>query len=240
MCGRLNVTDSPELQSLCEQLDIEYWPSEGIQYDRCVRAAQRVTIVLESQGRRVARNAIWWLLLEPSDDGGKTQFKPSKYTSFNTRYDKLNQRQSAGYHAYRHQRCIVPVVGFGETQKVNGTMRYYDFSSSTDSGIALGGLYREWRGTGNDGEPFIETSFSIVTLPPHPKLEGFHNKASPLMLAQSDGSLAHWLDTSVTTSEQLDWLLAPKVRQPLRAQPINKPTQYLPIGDPHDIAADPV
>ena len=59
MCGRLNVTDSPGVRQLCDQLEISFWPEEGMQFSRFVRATERVTIVLEQQGKRVARNAIW-------------------------------------------------------------------------------------------------------------------------------------------------------------------------------------
>lgn len=205
---------------------------------RFIRATDRVTVVLEDNGRHVARNAIWWLLLEPVHDGPVMHFKPSKYTSFNTRWDKLNVPRSAGYKAYREHRCVIPATGFGETQKIAGSMVYHDLIADPDIPLAMGGLYREWHGHDSHGNVFVETSCSVVTLPPHPKLKDIHQKASPLMLSTSDNSLQRWLDSSNTQVELLNDLLAPKLRHNFTVVPINKPSLHQPIANSFSIQAD--
>lgn len=101
MCGRLNVIDDPDVIELCEGLQIQLFPERQI-FSRFIRATNQVSIVRQKDRIRRMDNAIWWLLLEPTGSG----FKPSRYTSFNTRYDKLNTKGSAGYQAYRHSRCV--------------------------------------------------------------------------------------------------------------------------------------
>ena len=85
MCGRLNVIDDPGVRELCEGLQIQLVPESQI-FSRFIRATNQVSIVRQKDGVRRMDNANWWLLLEPSI----SSFRPSKYTSFNTRYDKLN------------------------------------------------------------------------------------------------------------------------------------------------------
>ena len=120
MCGRLNVIDDPGVIELCEGLQIGLFSSPLI-VTRFIRASQAVSLVRQLNGIRRLDSATWWLLLEPSAEG----FKPSKYTSFNTRYDKLNTKSTAGYLPYRHSRCVIPVKGFGETEYASGKALHY-------------------------------------------------------------------------------------------------------------------
>ena len=92
MCGRLNTTDDPAVQKLMGLLGIPLWPEPRLS-NRFTRATDKITIIREDHGQRQVDQAIWWLLLNRNNDG----LSPSKYTSFNTRYDKLNVPRSAGY-----------------------------------------------------------------------------------------------------------------------------------------------
>ena len=218
MCGRLNVIDCPEVIDLCGQLGITF-ENRKLRTGRFISAASPVSIVLEKGQKRELRDAIWWLLLDQTDNG----FKPSQYTSFNTRYDKLDVPRSAGYYSYRHQRCIVPANGFGETEQVNGKPIYHDFSAA--NGIALGGLYKEWIHS-ITGE--VVYSCSIITLPPHPRLVPYHTKASPLLIPQAFYDA--WL-SPLTNIKDLQTLLKPQLCVGLQGVQIRKPSTPEPIGD---------
>ncbi len=239
MCGRLNVTDSPGIRALCDQLDIGLWPEEGMRFSRFIRATERLSVVFENtSGQREMHNTIWWLLLDKQQCPEGSRFVPSKYTSFNTRYDKLNTPRSAGYHAFRQQRCVIPARGFGETLVVGNNKYYHDMQVGEHDLLAMGGLYRVWQGEDAYGKPVTEYSCSVVTLPPHNKLAEIHTKASPLMLSPEDGSLQRWLDSKVTDPEALDKLLIPRLRHRLSAQPVDKPSTYQPTGEAFDLIAD--
>ncbi len=233
MCGRFNVSDSPAVQQLLLRLgvDTNNWP---IRFSDYHRACSTISIVRATSSATVAEDAIWWLLLDYQDD----RFKPSRYTSFNSRYDKLDVPRSAAYRPFRQSRCIIPASGFGETEyhQVNGKkkpLRYTNFS--TDGVIAFGGLYRQWqhRGTGE-----IVNSCSIITLPAHPKLTAYHSKASPLMLPTEGDWLEQWLDPQVQDVDRFAPLLQPKIQQTLNAQMINKPGERLALGEAEVISAD--
>lgn len=215
MCGRLNVIDCPEVIDLCGQLGINLQDQVmPLRTSRFIRATNKISIVVEQNGQRRLQDAIWWLLLEQTERG----FKPSQYTSFNTRYDKLNVKGSAGYSAFRTQRCIIPAAGFGETEVVDGKNQYTDFIGQ--SGLALGGLYRTWLNK-ETGE--LTYSCSVITLPPHPKLTPYHSKASPLMLPTD--KFEAWLSADKDVW-QFDAVLQPRITSALTALVIDKPSNY--------------
>jgi putative SOS response-associated peptidase YedK len=221
MCGRLNVIDCPEVIDLCGQLGINLQDQAmPLRTSRFIRATNKISIVVEQNSQRRLQDAIWWLLLEQAENG----FKPSQYTSFNTRYDKLNVKGSAGYAAYRTQRCIIPAAGFGETKVVDGKNQYTDFIAQ--SGLALGGLYRTWL---NKVTGELTYSCSVITLPPHHKLIPYHSKASPMML--SPDLFDSWLSADQNV-DQFDGILAAKISVPLMALPIDKPITFNQIGEP--------
>ena len=125
MCGRFNATFDGGLKKTYTRLKINKVLDKPID-KRFVKAADTVSIVRQKEHQRVVQNAIWWLLLDQTDNG----FKPSRFTSFNTRYDKLNTPGSAGYQAYRESRCIIAVKGFGETEfKDKKPVHYYDMQA---------------------------------------------------------------------------------------------------------------
>jgi putative SOS response-associated peptidase YedK len=225
MCGRLNVIDCPEVIDLCGQLGITF-EDKALRTGRFVRAASIISIVLEKHHRRELQDAVWWLLLEQTDTG----FKPSSYTSFNTRYDKLDVPRSAGYQSFRHQRCIIPAKGFGETEQINGKPVYHDFTA--EACLALGGLYREWvhQSTGE-----VVYSCSVITLPPHPKLMAYHTKASPLILPEDYYDA--WLSPSTDIAEFRP-LLEPHLCVGLMGYEVKKPSQPDPKGNEFYIQPD--
>lgn len=226
MCGRLNVTDNPLVIGLLEELGIPLWPN-ALRTGRFIRATNTVSVVLEHNGQRRLQDAIWWLLLEPTDSG----FKPSQYTSFNTRSDKLNTKGSAGFMAYRQKRCIIPASGFGETEVIDGKSVYHDFIG--EKAIAFGGLYRTWLNK-ETGE--LTYSCSIITLPPHPKLLPYHSKAMPLMLPPEQLDL--WLSPTQQDVSVFDDLLKPVLRQQLTGFQIDKPSHFQQIGREFVLSAD--
>ncbi|MBZ9610923.1 SOS response-associated peptidase family protein [Rheinheimera maricola] len=230
MCGRLNVIDDPGVIELCEGLQIELFSSPLI-VSRFIRATQAVSLVRQVNGIRCMDSATWWLLLEASTEG----FKPSKYTSFNTRYDKLNTKGSAGYLPYRHSRCVIPVKGFGETEYAGGKALHYHDLVAKQGGLLLGGLYREWINR-HTGESVL--SCSIITLAPHPKLVAIHSKAMPLILPQDRNLINAWLDKQNSNTAMFTDLLKPHLPQSLIAQQIDKPSRYQPVAAVFEIEQD--
>lgn len=212
-------------------LGIPLWPEPRLS-QRFTRATDKVTIIREHNGQRQVDHAIWWLLLDKTNDS----LQPSKYTSFNTRYDKLNLPRSAGYKPFRESRCVLVVKGFGETEFVNKKpVHYYDMEAVEGEALAMAGLYKEWIHP-MTGELIL--SCSIITLPPHEKLKHIHSKSMPLILSQTDDSIDMWLDSSFHNVEKFEYLLKPYLPQDLVAYPIDKPSTYNQIAELAVIPAD--
>ncbi|KZN37618.1 SOS response-associated peptidase family protein [Pseudoalteromonas luteoviolacea] len=230
MCGRLNITDDPFVIQVLLDLGIEN-PREQVLFGRFKRAADTISIVHQQNGQRFMSSAMWWLLLTQTQSG----FKPSKYTSFNSRYDKLHVQSSAAYHPFRYHRCIIVVKGFGETQYQNGKpLHYHDFIAE-NSALCLAGLYKYWQHP-ITGKHVL--SCSVITLPPHPKLRPYHDKASPMMLPQNPALLDKWLDDSFHDVTGFNHLLVPHLYQPLIVQKIDKPSCYKPVAPSQTLMHD--
>ncbi len=226
MCGHIgNVVDSFLARMLLDALDMGH-ALPGLRNNPGTGPASSIDIILQDeQGRRV-QPAIWWLLLERAETG----YKPSKYTSFNTRSDKLDQKRSAGYRPYRNSRCIVPATYIIEGEGTKGARRYHRVEP-TESAFALGGLYRTWLNK-ETGE--LTYSSSVIALPPHPdeRWLGIHTKSMPLMLPTDNSEvIAKWLDPAFDQVEEFHPLLEPRFPGNLRCVPVERPGDQREVGN---------
>ena len=225
MCGRIKG-----VRGLYTSLNIHKVVDKPMD-QRFIRATDNVSIIRNVGAQRRVENATWWLLLERQGE----QLKPSKYTSFNTRFDKLNVTGAAGYVPYRQSRCIIAAKGFGETEFVNKKpVHYYDMHAE-QGGLVFGGLYREWRMPNSDKSVL---SCSVITLPPHEKLKHIHSKAMPLILPQEQTVIDRWLDPEFSDTDYLDQFLTPNIPQNMIAQQIDKPSSHQAFGESCMIAKD--
>lgn len=222
MCGRFNVIDSPEVRQLLKILGVTL---DGMRFSRDLSPASRISIVRETGEGRELSDALWWLLLD------RDTLKPSKYTSFNTRSDKLNTPRSAGYRPFRQSRCIIPASAFIEGL---GDKKTYHRIELDGQAIAFGGLYQQYvnRDTGE-----AEIGASIITLPPPAEWEDIHPKSMPLILPHDRAVLDDWLDPDVQDVEHFDWLLKPEIRQDQVLTPIGRPSRWDEQGRPFRIPA---
>jgi len=210
MCGYLgNVIQDPLYKTLMDllqakdRLNLEFdnpgiGPAASI---NIIHAAEQGSVSAERQ----LDKAIWWLLLDKQPGGS---LKPSKYTSFNTRSDKLNVPHSAGYKAYRQSRCIVPATYIIEGEGAKNARKYHKIEPK-HCGLALAGLYRTWldESTGEEVK-----SCSVITVPPTAEWQGIHSKSTPLFLPAHNAELiAQWLDPVVNDVEVFDYLFEPLV-----------------------------
>lgn len=221
MCGRLNFIDDLFMRSMMQKLSIAN-PND-MEYCRFKKPTDEIYIVRETHGVRRLQLAYWWLLQDIKYNG----FSPSRFTSFNTRFDKLNQSGSAGYQPFRESRCIILAKGFGETEKHGSNAKYYDFTAQ-DSAITFGGLYKEWIHP-KTGE--YRVSCSVITNPPHPDLAPYHSKASPLILPQSSSVLDAWLDSRNHNVGMFEALFTPALRHDFFVQEIDKPSSHQQKGE---------
>ncbi|WP_417530159.1 SOS response-associated peptidase [Marinobacter lipolyticus] len=224
MCGRYNVIDDPKIQFLLDILGIHIRAQTRLN----IAPGAKGQIVYETSRGRTLDDAIWSLLIERKPDG--TGYRPSpKYSTFNARSGSLGS-SPLWKKRFHSQRAIIPASGFHEWTGEKGRRQCYNIHP-LDSAIAFAGLYELW-----DFQGEIVPSFTIVTLPPHPRFSHIHPKSIPLMLTPEDFDM--WLDPCLTNTDPLQHLLKTQIRQPLAIEPVRTPADLEPIGQGEEIEAD--
>jgi putative SOS response-associated peptidase YedK len=224
MCGRYNVIDNPLVQELMGALEIDLAPETRLN----IAPGAKGQIVYETKQGRTLEDAIWSLLIEHKPDG--SGYRPSpKYSTFNARSGSLGT-SPLWKKRFHSQRAIIPASGFHEWTGEKGHKQCYNIHP-VDSAIAFAGMYELWDFQGN-----IIPSFTIITLPPHPRFIHIHPKSLPLMLKPEDFDV--WLDPHLTNTDPLQHLLKISIREPLLVEPIQSPAILEKAGQSEKIEAD--
>lgn len=220
MCGRYNVSDTPEMRLLMKSLRVLHIP----EVRRNVAPGALGQFVIEQEGERQLLDGYWSLLIEPRPDG-KPGYRPNpKFKTFNTRSDRI-AASPLWRGRIRSKRAIVPVTGYHEwigkqcyqIQQVGGA-------------IALGGMYDLWQ-FGDEVVP----AFTVITLGAHPRSAHIHDRL-PLMLEHKDFDA--WLDPRMTQADVFQDLMRPVLRHALQVEPVVSPMTLEPCADAEIIEAD--
>lgn len=226
MCGRYNLVDSPEVQALMAAVGMPLYPHQQLRFSPDIAPGARISIIRHFEGDPVVSDATWWLMLDPAT--GKPNYK---YSSFNSRSDKLHTPRAIAYHPYRSSRCIIPASAFIEGL---GDGRTYHKIELQGQAIAFGGIYKQYV---NQETGEVIRGASIITLPPLAEWSEIHTKASPLMLPLDQGVLQQWMDQELTDVSQLEWLLQPEIRVTQIVTQIGKVSKWDAIGESKKIHA---
>ncbi|MBL3557614.1 MULTISPECIES: SOS response-associated peptidase [Marinobacter] len=221
MCGRYNITDSPEILALMEQLKLPH-QRPAPQLD--VPPGGTGEFVIESGGDRYLLPGIWSLLIEPRP--AVNGYRPNpKFQTFNARSDRLTS-SPLWKKAYPSRRCIVPVSAFHEWKG----KQVYNIHPENEA-AALAGLWQSW----TFGDENVN-SFTVITLPPHPRFSHIHPKSIPMMLRPCDFDL--WLDPEFDKVDAFQTLLKTHIPAPLVCEPIRNPNDLSRAGDVEILHAD--
>src|SRR5690606_33782273 len=167
MCGRYNLVDSPDVQALMAAVGMPLYPHQQLRFAPDIAPGARISIIRHFEGAPIVSDATWWLMLDPATS------KPNyKYSSFNSRSDKLHTPRAIAYHPYRQSRCIIPATAFIEGLGDGTTYHKIELQGKA---IAFGGIYKEYvdQATGE-----VIRGASIITLPPLAEWNEIHTKAS--------------------------------------------------------------
>lgn len=218
MCGAFFVENNQGMQKLTAALGVSELDTRGIRVP-----ASMVQIVTEPElNKRQLEEAQWWLLLDKS---GKPNYQ---YATFNSRSDKLFSSRLTK-NLMKTSRCVLPASGVIEGQD----KQYHSLTTEADA-VALGGLYKRYQ----IGDEQVTTT-SVITCPPNPKLNGIHNKSTPLMLDWQDEVLINmWLDPSLTDSEVFRHVLTGELMMPITATPIQGARDLAARGEAVNLTSD--
>jgi len=224
MCGRYNILDDTFVRELMESLQLPLFPEPR----RNIAPGGHGQIVYQDHQGRHLEDAVWSLLIEPKPTGEGVRPNP-KWQTFNAQSRRLNQ-SPLWKSRYRHKRAIIPASGFHEWVPTGGHKQVVNIRPKQGA-IAFAGLYDHWE---FEGVPY--TSFTMITLPPHPRFAHIHPKSIPLMLKPQDFDL--WLDPDFQQLDAFADLMQPHIAVDLEVVAVDSPKTLVPIAEPESIPAD--
>lgn len=132
---------------------------------------------------------------------------------FNARSETIG-RSPAFADALRRKRCLVPVDGFYEWQRLAGRRQPYSIARADNRPLALAGLWSGWRDPGTDQ---VVRTFTIVTGPPNDQMAWLHDRM-PVVVPEDRWAL--WLDPSLADPAELQGIFEPTDEVALRISPV--------------------
>ncbi len=195
MCGRFTYLFTwPELHRL---LSLARWPQAELSLRFNVAPTQDAPVVRTgADGAREGALLRWGLVPFWAEDlsiGNRL---------INARGESARRKPSFRA-AFAHRRCVVPVSGFFEWQKVEGSTRKRPYwLGREDRGVLLlAGLWERW----DKGDAPLET-FTILTTDANEVVSPIHNRM-PVVL--DTGDVGAWLDPAHDDLDGLEALLRP-------------------------------
>lgn len=194
MCGRYDLSQSPQMLMLHFQLEAEPAPYSNAD----VRPTNRAPVICLHDNRRLVRPMRWGLIPSWAKDP-----KIAQHT-FNARAETLAEKPSFRA-AFKRRRCLVPATAFYEWQAVPGQKkkRKLRFTSPDGKPLALAGLWEHWADPAT-AEPL--ESFTIITTTANGLMAPIHERM-PAIIGEPDWSA--WLDPETGNPLLLETMLAP-------------------------------
>ena len=201
MCGRFNLTDSPAVHGLLNELHIDIGQLPA-RYN--IAPTEPVLTFYHYEGKYHAHEMRWWLTPSWADEPSQ------KFAMFNARSETI-----ASSHAYQgpfqYHRAIVPASSFIEWQKNNGEKQPYEIKP-VEGCLFFAAVWDHW--TNGDAELY---SCSIVTTAAVKSFKPIHNR-QPVMLDQANA--LRWLTADESIANLKD-MMKPNLPVALEATPVN-------------------
>jgi len=144
-------------------------------------------IVADATARRLT--AYRWGLLPPR----AAATAPTKAPLINARAETID-RNPLFRAAFEHRRCLVPVDGFYEWERLPDRRQPYFIHQADGGPLTLAGIWAPWREAPGGG---LIGTCSIVTTVPDPVVGRLHDRM-PVVLPK--GAWDAWLDPAITGS----------------------------------------
>lgn len=216
MCGRF-VVSVPDLSDLAEAFGVVADRS-GIWLPHFNIAPTDFAPVITNEPERALAQMHFGLqpfwAKTSSNSSGSAGKPKSSASMINARVETIATKP-AYKKALEQRRCIIPVSGYYEWQKVGSRKQPHYIHAQNDTLIPLSGVWERW--TTRDGE--VIESFAIVTRAASGRLADIHDRM-PLEVPREAIDL--WLDPKPKTEEQLAAVLkAPAGSEHLVAHPVS-------------------
>ncbi|MBX6353363.1 MAG: SOS response-associated peptidase [Thermoflavifilum sp.] len=210
MCGRFTLTE--DWSFIEAYFAVEVSEMDGFQPRYNIAPTQLVPVILQEDGRRVARWMVWGL---------KTQ---RAGVLFNARAETLLERPTFRRLVPR-RRCLVPADGFYEwAKRDDGGKQPYRIQLVSRRVFAFAGLYDQQ--VTPDGKRIWHCT--IVTCAPNRFMARIHDRM-PVILAED--AMSAWLDPALPPDAALA-LLGPVPTEEMTAYPVSAAVGNSRIDEP--------
>ncbi len=201
MCGRMTSTTS--IEDIAKALGIEEIEpdAERLPSSYNVAPTEDVLVVAEHTGVRRLETMRWGLVpFFAKDLSGSARM-------INARADSVTMKP-AYRRAFKGHRCLFPIDGYYEWQKLEKEKQPWYFKSREGTPIALAGLWEVWRDPKkpNDAPPLF--SCTIITTDANKDMSDVHNRM-PLMLEPDEWNT--WLGEETDPEEAATLLRPPRL-----------------------------
>lgn len=218
MCGRFNITDSPLVQVLLDELDIDIGPLP-VRYNVC--PTDPTPILTAGEGYLTSSLCRWGLV--PPDSEGPDSVPLRLHARAESIHWKDPFREP-----FKTKRCAILASSFIEPNRE--TNEYHE-CFPTEFAFMFAGVWDCWKG--NDGEEIY--TYSIIMseppdsfLPVHPRM--------PVTLTVDE--MWEWLNPGADR-KAIRRFFRPELRQPYKVFPIGKKLLGVRIKEPMEPVGEP-
>jgi putative SOS response-associated peptidase YedK len=219
MCGRFSLSTS--MQSLIELFEPENIPELAPRFN--IAPTQDIAAVRQPLGttHREFTQLHWGLIPFWAKD------KKIGQKMINARSETVAEKP-AFRNSFKKKRCLVPVTGFFEWQKLKEGKQPFFIGRKDKAPFAFAGLWDHWQGTSGE----TVESCTLLTTQPNGILKPIHNRM-PVILAKQD--FEKWLDPEWHEAKGLIALLKPYPEKEMVAFAVSKKVNNPRFDDPECI-----
>jgi putative SOS response-associated peptidase YedK len=205
MCGRVVSTSASDALADLFRAEVALEREPPPNYN--LAPTDPIRAVAETSGGRQLRVFRWGLVPSSAAAPGQGPLM------INARAETVTTK-GVFAHLLLGRRCIVPVDGFYEWQRLDDKRRQPFFAHPTNGDVlALAGLWDVWRGEGQ-----VIPSLTIITTGANETMRLVHERM-PVVLPADRWDL--WLDPSMRETEHLRSLLVPAEADVVQLRPVS-------------------
>jgi len=182
MCGRFNLTDSPQVISMLKGFGFNISGLRPRFYEPQFNIAptESVLVAALEGDEKFVRDMRWWLTPAWAPE------ITTKYSMFNAKAETIEQSR-AFKNPFQRRRCLIPASGFIEWRK-EGKLKQPYYICPPEGFCFFGGVWERWQKQGKQVE-----SCSIITTAAIPEFETIHARM-PALISPKQFDL--WLDAT--------------------------------------------
>lgn len=208
MCGRASLTKNEK--ELEERFGSTFYTEDIERYNPVpnynLAPSQYLPVISNEDGGHF--NIFKWGLIPFWSKDAKIAYK-----LINARAETLDTSQ-AFKNAFKKRRCLIPLDGFYEWDKISGSKKPFRITLKDDKIFSVAGIWDEWKDEKNEKM----STFSIITVEANGLVGQIHNRM-PAILSIEEERL--WLSEDLTIND-LKCLLKPLSDEVMRMYPVSE------------------